>query len=305
MMWTATISPTRSAARCPASVAALTAATSPRTIAVTKPPPIFSKPTGPTFAALTMASAASTIATKPLVSIIPSASAMTSPLLYFLGLSIDELFADFARQPFDRGDRRLGRRIYLRLRPREPQATEGTIRLDLDQGYLRGLLGLVGGERDVTRRLGLQDEERLPGQDHHPLRAAVDELRLVRLDGADDLIGHHRRLDAIFLAHLEVSQDRGARVAHVPLIVGVDLQQAIGPLDDLDRRHHPGRLERDIGDPVDGDPRRDLDEQRRLPRHRQKTTGSLPHEARQLRLQSIQERVAAECRAGQRAHVTV
>ena len=42
MMCTDTISPTRSAARWPASVAAFTAATSPRTIAVTKPPPIFS-----------------------------------------------------------------------------------------------------------------------------------------------------------------------------------------------------------------------------------------------------------------------
>src|SRR5262245_47904893 len=74
MTCTLTSSPTRRAAAAPASVAAFTAATSPRTIAVTKPPPIFSYPTRLTFAALTIASAASIIATNPFVSIIPSAS---------------------------------------------------------------------------------------------------------------------------------------------------------------------------------------------------------------------------------------
>src|SRR5437773_7260950 len=67
-------SPTRRAAAAPASVAALTAATSPRTIAVTYPEPIFSQPTRLTFAAFTIASAASIIATRPRVSIIPRAS---------------------------------------------------------------------------------------------------------------------------------------------------------------------------------------------------------------------------------------
>ena len=38
--------------------------------------------------------------------------------------------------------------------------------------------------------------------------------------------------------HLEVREDRRARVAHVALIVGVHLQQAVGALDDLQRRHH-------------------------------------------------------------------
>src|SRR5213075_2470021 len=71
---TLTSSPTRRAAAAPASVAAFTAATSPRTIAVTKPAPIFSYPMSVTFAALTIASAASIIATKPFVSTIPSAS---------------------------------------------------------------------------------------------------------------------------------------------------------------------------------------------------------------------------------------
>src|SRR5512142_1354557 len=74
MTCTETSSPTRRAAAAPASVAALTAATSPRTIAVTYPAPIFSQPTSVTLAAFTMASAASIMATRPLVSTIPNAS---------------------------------------------------------------------------------------------------------------------------------------------------------------------------------------------------------------------------------------
>src|SRR5262249_30149864 len=76
---TETSSPTRRAAAAPASVAAFTPATSPRTIAVTYPAPIFSHPTSVTLAALTIASAASIIATSPLVSTIPSASPMSLP----------------------------------------------------------------------------------------------------------------------------------------------------------------------------------------------------------------------------------
>src|SRR4051812_15268863 len=71
---TPTSSPTRRAAAAPASVAAFTEATSPRTIAVTSPASTFCQPTNTTFAALTMASAASTMPTRPRVSTIPSAS---------------------------------------------------------------------------------------------------------------------------------------------------------------------------------------------------------------------------------------
>src|SRR5882672_4926179 len=71
--WTDTSSPTRLAAAAPASVAAFTAATSPRTITVTKPPPTYSLPISVTLAALTMASAASIAPIRPLVSTMPSA----------------------------------------------------------------------------------------------------------------------------------------------------------------------------------------------------------------------------------------
>src|ERR1700730_12196754 len=74
MTCTETSSPTRRAAAAPASVAAFTAPTSPRTITGTSPEPIYSLPMRTTLAALTIASAASIEPTRPLVSIIPSAS---------------------------------------------------------------------------------------------------------------------------------------------------------------------------------------------------------------------------------------
>ena len=73
MTWTETTSPALPAATAPASVAAFTAPTSPRTMTVTRPPPISRWPSTCTLAALTMASAASMAPTRPLVSISPSA----------------------------------------------------------------------------------------------------------------------------------------------------------------------------------------------------------------------------------------
>src|SRR5579863_2477746 len=74
MTWTPTSSPTFRAAAAPASVAAFTEATSPRTIAVTRPASTFCQPTKVTSAVLTMASVASIMPTKPRVSMRPSAS---------------------------------------------------------------------------------------------------------------------------------------------------------------------------------------------------------------------------------------
>src|SRR5438067_4583198 len=74
MTWTPTSSPTRRAAAAPASVAAFTDPTSPRTIAVTSPASTFCQPTKTTLAAFTIASAASIMPMRPRVSIMPSAS---------------------------------------------------------------------------------------------------------------------------------------------------------------------------------------------------------------------------------------
>src|SRR5438067_475939 len=79
-----TTSPTRPAAAAPASMAALTAATSPTTRAVTMPLPIFCQPISVTLADFSIASLASISGTRPLVSIMPRASmwllAMSTPV---------------------------------------------------------------------------------------------------------------------------------------------------------------------------------------------------------------------------------
>src|SRR5262245_16415546 len=74
MTCTPTSSPTRRAAAAPASVAALTDPTSPRTMAVTSPASTFCQPTKTTLAVFTIASAASIMPTRPRVSTSPSAS---------------------------------------------------------------------------------------------------------------------------------------------------------------------------------------------------------------------------------------
>src|SRR6185436_14390399 len=74
--------PTLLAASEPASVAAFTAPTSPLMMTATRLSPTCSRPTMVTFAALTMASAAASAATKPLVSIMPSALDMCLSVLW-------------------------------------------------------------------------------------------------------------------------------------------------------------------------------------------------------------------------------
>src|SRR5690242_6151091 len=76
-----TSSPVFFAAVAPASMAALTAPTSPVMATVAYPPPTDSRPTISTFAAFTIASAASIAATRPRVSISPRAPSSPRPSL--------------------------------------------------------------------------------------------------------------------------------------------------------------------------------------------------------------------------------
>src|ERR1700758_5638799 len=83
MTCTETSSPMLVAVSAPASVAALTAPTSPTIVTETSPSPTCSRPTMVTFAALTMASPAASAATYPLVSINPIAlSAITDSVSF-------------------------------------------------------------------------------------------------------------------------------------------------------------------------------------------------------------------------------
>ena len=83
MTCTPTSSPTRRAAAAPASVAAFTEPTSPRTIAVTMPASTFCQPTNTTLAVFSIASAASTMPMNPRVSTRPSASPTSVASLTF------------------------------------------------------------------------------------------------------------------------------------------------------------------------------------------------------------------------------
>ena len=127
-----------------------------------------------------------------------------------------------------------------------------------------------------------------------PGRVPVDDLGLVGLDRADDLVGQDLGPQALGLVEPEVLEDAGARLQDLALVLVVDLEQAVGALDHLDRGLDLGRLERDVGDLVDRDARRDLDPHRGLARHRQEAARGLAHEGRELRLQRVEETVRAE-----------
>ena len=98
-----------------------------------------------------------------------------------------------------------------------------------------------------------------------------------------------RGLQPILLADAELLEDGLAGVAHLALIEAVHLEQAVGALDDLHARDDARLLERRVGDGVDRDARRDLDEQRRLALERQEARGHRLQEGGELRLQHVDE----------------
>jgi len=83
---------------------------------------------------------------------------------------------------------------------------------------------------------------------------------LVVVDAAHDLARQDARLQAVGFLEPQIAQDGAAGAAHLGLRLGVDLQQPEDALDDLHRRPHAVGLQRDVGDAVDLDPGRDLDE---------------------------------------------
>src|SRR4051794_30518107 len=202
--WTLTTSPIRLAAAAPASTAAFTAATSPATKAVTRPLPILSQPMRSTLAAFSIASLASTRATNPLHSIMPSASTVELAITGSLAI---------------RSDRRmmLPGRVDSSLDERDPGrvrqvAAVGLVGVDVDlqlpvgvgphqQALQRGgagalhpevhpVLGLHAVIRGVLRPhvdmpLGLDDA---PGQ-HQAPRRADQEAAGRPLDVAGELHG--------------------------------------------------------------------------------------------------------------------
>src|ERR1017187_6236299 len=115
---------------------------------------------------------------------------------------------------------------------------------------------------------------------------------------ASEAPDHGRRedlgLDPVALGLADLLQDRLARAAHLRLLVVVELQEAVEPLDDLHSGLDRGGFDRDIGEPVDGDPGRDLDEDGSLPADGEEALRHRPQEGRVLLLERVEEDVASE-----------
>src|SRR2546430_12076483 len=105
---------------------------------------------------------------------------------------------------------------------------------------------------------------RSPWDDHVAVPRAVDELRVVIGDVADDLAGCDLRLDALLFLETEHVQDGTARLADVGLRVGVQLEHAVHALDDHHARTDVGGFQRHVRDTHDVHARRDLHEKRGL-----------------------------------------
>ena len=168
------------------------------------------------------------------------------------------------------------------------KAPEAAHVAQVDQPHVGGLLGLVGRERGVRGRVHLENVERLAAHDHVAVPHPVDELALLAVDPGDDLRRHDPRLDPRVARDAHAAQDRVHRRLDLPFVVIVQLEHPVRALDDL----HPGPagrgLERDVGELVDRDPRRDLEEHRRFVLERHKARAHRLQEAGELRLQRIE-----------------
>src|ERR1051325_80514 len=155
MTWTDTSVPTLLAASDPASVAAFTAPTSPLMMTATRPSPTCSRPTMMTFAALTMASAAASAATKPLVSIMPIALDMGVSVLWLelVGLLLLRLLAGLVQRADDE-------RVDRDLSAAEPGRRGGT-------GHHHDLFAFAAAQHvechDAAAAFGLDFQERAGG----------------------------------------------------------------------------------------------------------------------------------------------
>jgi hypothetical protein len=119
------------------------------------------------------------------------------------------------------------------------------------------------------------------GDDHVAVAHAVDQLALVAVDAGDDLRRHDPGLEPILAAHAHLRGDRVDGGLDLALVALVQLEHAVGALDDLHAGAARGGLERRVGELVDRDAGRDLDERGGLV--------LLGHEARAHRLQEAGE----------------
>jgi hypothetical protein len=133
-----------------------------------------------------------------------------------------------------------------------------------------------------------------PRLDHRTEADLVDDHGVHGLDAADDGVGDHLGLDAVFLFGAERLEDRLPGGQHLALVLVVDLEHPEGALDDDGARVRVRGLQRFVEQPVDGHARRDLREDARHARHREVAAAGGADVSGQLRLHVIDEEVAAQ-----------
>ena len=113
----------------------------------------------------------------------------------------------------------------------------------------------------------------------------------VVVDLADDTAAVDDRFVAVFFLQFERFKDGGPGGAHVGLRLGMDFEHPVEALDDLHAGGDLRAFQSYIGDAVNLHARRNLDEQRGLPRNGQETLRDGREERRHLRLQAVQKYV--------------
>src|SRR5262249_32132396 len=165
MTWTLTSSPLAVAAWAPASTAARTEPTSPRTKVVTYAPPICTWPARDTLAALHIASVAAMVAIRPLVSTRPRASWLPFRRLLLLAMRVFPRFGGGGS-----ADARGLGRVFLARDGQHRAEVFGRPRVDLHAADLAGAAGRRGA--GIARGLARGHV----ADDHRGHQAAADLL---------------------------------------------------------------------------------------------------------------------------------
>src|SRR5690606_34596692 len=118
---------------------------------------------------------------------------------------------------------------------------------------------------------------------------AVDELRLLAIHAGDGLGRDDPGSEAVRRPGTHATEDGVAGGVDLGLFVVVDLEQAVGPLDDLHAGLDRRGLESGVGQLVDGDARGDLDEERGLAFEGHEALADGLQEAGDLGLQVVED----------------
>jgi hypothetical protein len=146
----------------------------------------------------------------------------------------------------------------------------------------------------------LERVQRLTVAQHVAMSHAIDHGRLVPVDASDDFARQRAWRQPIGLGQLHLGEDGRRGCAHVALIECMQLKQAVGAFDDLHPRGDPRAFQRDVGQRIDGDAGRDLDNQGSLPVEWAGSPARRSARNRQAAAEDIDERQGAQLHRGAR-----